>query len=48
MWLSSSKVGEDQGVVAAGVDAFVVEVVDVLDGLVGGEPDAVVSSAGSG
>jgi hypothetical protein len=46
--LSSSKVGEDQGVVAAGVDAFVVEVVDVLDGPVGGEPDAVVSSAGSG
>lgn len=35
-------------VVAAGVDAFVVEVVDVLDGPVGGEPDAVVSSAGSG
>jgi hypothetical protein len=45
MW---RQVGDDQGVVAAGSDALVVEMADVLDGPVGGKPDGVKEPAGPG
>jgi hypothetical protein len=45
MW---RQVGDDQGVVAAGSDALVVKMADVLDGPVGGKPDGVKEPAGSG
>jgi hypothetical protein len=35
------EVGDDKGVVAAGGDAVVVEMADVLDGPVAGKPDGV-------
>jgi hypothetical protein len=39
--LCGGEVGDDEGVVAAGGDTFVVEMADVLDGPVAGKPDGV-------
>jgi hypothetical protein len=46
--LGGDKIGNNHGVVAAGGDAFVVEVADVLDGSMLGEPDRVEAPTGPG
>jgi hypothetical protein len=45
MW---RQVGDDQGVVAAGSDALVVEMADALDAQWAVKPDGVKEPAGSG
>jgi hypothetical protein len=45
--LFGREVGNDNGVVAARFDSFVVEVVYALDGPVAGDPDGVKAPAGS-
>lgn len=46
--LGGDKIGNNHGVVAAGGDTFVVEVADVLDGSMLGEPDRVEVPTGPG
>jgi hypothetical protein len=46
--LCDGEVGDYDGMVASGSDAFVVQVADVLDGPVVGEPDGVETPTGAG
>jgi hypothetical protein len=48
VWLAcKDEIGNNDGVIAAGGDALVVEVVDALDGPVTGDPDGVEAPPGS-
>ena len=47
-WSGPGKVGDNDGMVAAGCDAFVVKVLDMPDSPMAGEPDRVEPAPGAG